>query len=195
MINAIVLAAGESKRMGRPKPLQPFEETTFLGHILSVLGASHVAATTVVLGAGASEIRNSVDLSDVQVVVNADYKKGQLSSLVAAMNALPAEVEAILLCLADHPFITVELVNRIVGKFVETGDPIIVPACDGERGHPTLFARLLFAQLLNAPEDQGARYVLYSNESKVLELETSEPGCLFGIDTPEDYARHFGRAP
>ena len=111
MINAIVLAAGESKRMGRPKPLLPFGQTTFLGHILSVLGASDVGVTTVVLGAGADTIRNSVDLSGVQVVVNADYEKGQLLSLVAAMNALPAEVEAILLCLVDHPFITVELVN------------------------------------------------------------------------------------
>ena len=77
---------------------------------------------------------------------------------------------------------------------METGGPIIVPVCDGERGHPTLFARSLFAQLLDAPEDQGARYVLYSNESKVVELETLGPRCLFGIDTPEDYARHFGQA-
>ena len=194
MINAIVLSAGESKRMGRPKPLLPFEETTFLGHILSVLGASDIAATTVVLGAEADTIRSSVGLSGVQVVINADYEKGQLSSLIVAMNALPAEVEAILLCLVDHPFITVELVNRIVGKFMETGGPIIVPVCDGERGHPTLFGRSLFTELLIAPEDQGARYVLYSNENKVVELDTSEPRCLFGIDTPEDYARHFRQA-
>ena len=195
MINAVVLAGGESKRMGRPKPLLPFEGTTFLGHILSVLRVSDVAVTTVVLGAQADAIADSVDLSGVRVVVNEAYERGQLSSLVAAMNAMPVETEAILLCLVDHPFVTAELVSRIVGKFAETGGPIIVPVYDGERGHPTLFARPLFAQLLRAPEDQGARYVLYSNESKVLELETSEPGILIGIDTPDDYVRHFGRTP
>ncbi|UCG46639.1 MAG: nucleotidyltransferase family protein [Phycisphaerales bacterium] len=195
MINAIVLAGGESKRMGRPKPLLRFEDTTFLGHIVSVLGHCDVEATTVVLGAEAETIGASVDLSGVKVVINEDYRMGQLSSLIAGMSGMSPETEAIVLCLVDHPFVTVEVVNRIVSKFRETGSRIIVPVFHGERGHPTLFARALFEELLNAPQDEGARHVLYSNEQSVLELETSEKGILIGIDTPDDYELHFGTAP
>lgn len=195
MIDAIVLAAGESRRMGRPKPLLPFEGTTFLGQIISVLAASDIDAITVVLGAEADQVTESVDLSDVRAVVNKDYQKGQLSSLVAAMVGIHPQTDAILLCLVDHPFITTQVVDAIANKFAETSGRIIVPVFNSHRGHPTLFARPLFGQLLNAPEDRGARHVLYSNESEVLELETSDSGILIGIDTPEDYARHFGRAP
>jgi molybdenum cofactor cytidylyltransferase len=195
MIDAIVLAAGESRRMGRPKPLLPFDGTTFLGQIISVLAASDINAITVVLGAEADQVTESVDLSDVRAVVNKDYQKGQLSSLVAAMLGIHPQTDAILLCLVDHPFITTQVVDAIANKFAETSGRIIVPVFNSHRGHPTLFARPLFGQLLNAPEDRGARHVLYSNESEVLELETSDSGILIGIDTPEDYARHFGRAP
>jgi molybdenum cofactor cytidylyltransferase len=195
MIDAIVLAAGESRRMGRPKPLLPFEGNTFLGQIISVLAASDIDAITVVLGAEADQVTESVDLSDVRAVVNKDYQKGQLSSLVAAMLGIHPQTDAILLCLVDHPFITTQVVDAIANKFAETSGRIIVPVFNSHRGHPTLFARPLFGQLLNAPEDRGARHVLYSNESEVLELETSDSGILIGIDTPEDYARHFGRAP
>ena len=95
----------------------------------------------------------------------------------------------------DAPFITEKVVNKIVKKFKETNNPIIVPVFNKTRGHPTLFSRSLFAELLGAPEDQGARYVLYSNEDKVLEVETAEEGILIGIDTPDDYIRHFGANP
>lgn len=195
MINAIVLAAGESKRMGKPKPLLPFGDTTFLGRVISVLGSSDVDATTVVIGAEADAVGKSVDLSGVRVVINKNYKKGQLSSLIAAMVDIPDGTEAILLCLVDHPFVTTQVVNAMANTFRQTGSHIIVPVFNGERGHPTLFAKPLFGELSSAPAERGARHVLYSNESKVLELETSERGILIGIDTPEDYMHHFGKAP
>ncbi|NIP23241.1 MAG: hypothetical protein GWN67_25190, partial [Phycisphaerae bacterium] len=80
-------------------------------------------------------------------------------------------------------------------KFKETNNPIIIPVFNKRRGHPTLFSGLLFNELLNAPHDQGARYVVYSNEEKILELETSESGILISIDTPDDYKSHFGVNP
>jgi molybdenum cofactor cytidylyltransferase len=91
----------------------------------------------------------------------------------------------------DNPFITKEVVNKIISTFKETNSPIIVPVFNKKRGHPTLFSKSLFDELLDAPEAQGARYVLYSNEKRVLELETSESGILIGIDTPEDYKLRF----
>jgi molybdenum cofactor cytidylyltransferase len=169
MINAIVLAAGESKRMGMPKPLLQFGETgvtTFLGQIVSVLQRARVDRTTVVLGAQSQRIRTAMDLS-----------------------------EAMLLCLVDNPFITVGVVDEVISAFRLTGRPIVIPVFEGERGHPTLFAREMFDQLLAAPVDKGARHAVYSNEAKIFEVPVSEPGIRYRIDTPEDYLSRFGIAP
>ncbi len=195
MINAIILAAGQSKRMGKPKPLLRFNDQTFLEQIISVLKHSDVDRITVVLGAEADTIRKSVDLTGTNIVINHDYQRGQLSSLTAGIKESPEDTEAILICLVDNPFITEEVVNKIVQTFKETNNPIIVPVFDKERGHPTLFSRSLFNELLSAPEEKGARHVLYSNEDKVLELEVSEHGILIGIDTQEDYKLYFGVNP
>jgi len=195
MINAIVLAAGESKRMGKSKPLLRFNDKTFLDQIISALRDSDVDRITIVLGAKAEMIKNSIDLSGTNIVINKDYQKGQLSSLIAAIEDTPQETDAILVCLVDNPFITKEVINKIIAKFRETNNPIIVPVFNGQRGHPTLFSRSLFSELVNAPEEQGARYVLHSNAEKVLELETSESTILTGIDTPEDYRFQFGTNP
>ncbi len=196
MINAIILAAGQSKRMGKLKPLLRFKkDKTFLDQIISVLKLSVLDRITVVLGAEAETIKKSVDLSGTNIVINENYQKGQLSSLVTAIMDTPEETEAILVCLVDAPFITKEVVNKIINKFKETNSPIIIPVFNSQRGHPTLFARSLFNELLNAPQDQGARYVLYSNEEKILELQTRESGVRIGIDTPDNYKFHFGANP
>jgi molybdenum cofactor cytidylyltransferase len=195
MIDAIILAAGRSQRMGKPKALLRFEDKTFLEQVISVLKLSDADRITVVLGAETETIKKSIDLSGTNIVINKDYQKGQLSSLIAAIEDTPEQTKAILICLVDSPFITKEVVNKIISKFKETNNPIIVPVFNKERGHPTLFSRSLFNELLGAPEEQGARYVLYSNEEKILELETSESGILIGIDTPADYKFHFGANP
>ncbi|MHC4463176.1 MAG: nucleotidyltransferase family protein [Planctomycetota bacterium] len=195
MINAILLAAGQSKRMGKLKPLLRFNDKTFLDQIISVLKISDVDRITVVLGAEAENIQKTVDLSATNIVINKDYQKGQLTSLITAIEQTPEETDAILVCLVDNPFITKGIVNKIISKFKETNNPIIVPVFNNKRGHPALFSKSLFHELLNAPEEQGARHVLYSNEEKILELETSENGILIGIDTPDDYKFHFGADP
>lgn len=195
MINAIILAAGESRRMGKPKPLLRFEDTTFLEQIISVLRRSLLDRITVVLGAKAKTIQRSTDLSGTDVVINKDYRKGQLSSLIAGLENAPPETEAILLCLVDNPFITTTIVNRIVSTFRETKRPIVVPVFNKKRGHPALFAKSLFKELINAPTEKGARYVVYSNEDKVVEVETPESAVLVRIDKPEDYRSYFGTGP
>jgi molybdenum cofactor cytidylyltransferase len=195
VIHALVLAAGESRRMGMPKPLLRFRDSTFLEQIVSVLQRSEVGGITVVLGAQAPTIRASIDLSGVSIVINEDYREGQLSSLIAGLRSLPPEAEAVLVCLVDSPFITAEIVKQVVEGFHETGKPIVVPAFEGRRGHPTLFARAVFEALLTAPAQEGARYVLRSHEDKVFEMDVPEPAILARIDTPEDYLSHFGVAP
>ena len=131
MINAIVLAAGESRRMGKPKPLLRFGEKTFLEQIISVLRLSDVDRITVVLGAEARTIQRSIDLSGTDIVINKDYRKGQLSSLTAGLKNAPPQTDAILVCLVDNPFITAAIVNQIVATFRETNSPIVVPVFNG----------------------------------------------------------------
>jgi molybdenum cofactor cytidylyltransferase len=195
MINAIILAAGESKRMGKPKSLLRFEDKTFLEQIISVLQRSLVDKVTIVLGAKAETIQRSIDLSGMDMVINKDYRKGQLSSLIAGLEKIPPETEAILVCLVDNPFITTTIVDRIIGTFRQTKGAIVVPAFNNKRGHPALFAKSLFKEIVNAPAEEGARSVVYSNEDKLVEVETSERAVLVHIDTPEDYRSYFGTGP
>ncbi len=195
MIEAIVLAAGESRRMEKPKPLLRFGSATFLEQIISVLRRSTVDRITVVLGAKAEMIADSVDLSKARVVVNTDYRQGQLSSLIAGLKKTPADTEAIVLCLVDNPLITPEIVDRIIEVFKQTQSPIVLPTFGGKRGHPALFSKLLFDDLRNAPTDMGARHVVHAHEDRIVEVEMSDDTILAKIDTPEEYRSHFGLAP
>jgi molybdenum cofactor cytidylyltransferase len=170
-------------------------DRTFLEQIVSVLREAEVDRLTVVLGAQAQMIRAATDLSGVDVVVNEDYRQGQLSSLVVGLKSLPGETEAILLCLVDNPFITTRTVNGVVGAFRVSGRPIVVPVFEGRRGHPALFARPMFQELLHAPADRGARHVLHAHEDRVFEVKVADPGILARIDTPQDYFSHFELAP
>lgn len=195
MINAIVLAAGESTRMGKPKALLRFGDHTFLERIIAVLQDAGVDRITVVLGAEAEAIKKAVGLSDVDVVVNRDYRSGQLSSLLAGLDEVSPEAEAILLCLVDGPFITAEIVRQVIATFGGAKAPIVIPTFEGRRGHPSLFARSMFEALREAPRDEGARHVVYANEDKVIEVDIPDRGVVTGINTPEDYRLHFGTDP
>lgn len=195
MINAIVLAAGESTRMGKPKPLLRFGDHTFLEQIIAVLQEARVDRTTIVLGAQAEAIEKAIDLSEVDVVVNRDYRNGQLSSLLAGLEVAPVQAEAILLCLVDGPFMTTEIVRQVIATFRTAGSPIVIPTFEGRRGHPSLFARSMFQELREAPVDEGARHVVYANENKIAEVEIADRGVVTGVNTPEDYRLHFGTEP
>lgn len=195
MINAIILAAGESKRMGKPKPLLRIKNKTFLEQIIFELKLSDIDRITVVLGADAEKIKNSIDLSGTNMVFNENYRNGQLSSLIAGLKDIPEEVEAILVFLVDNPFITKEIVNKIISKFKEANSAIIVPVFGKKRGHPTLFSKSIFNEIISAPKDRGARYVIYSNREKTFEIKMNEKEILAGINTPEDYKKYFDRDP
>lgn len=194
MIIAVVLSAGESSRMGRPKALLPIQGQKFIERIIRVLGQSRVGRTIVVLGHHADQLRGQIEHLPVEVVINPDYRSGQLSSLHAAIRHIRNDdrCDGMLVHLVDHPFIDVALVDALIQSFFETKKMIVVPRYKGKRGHPVIFSRELFGELLNAPLDQGAKAVVNTHRQETLEIEWQDEGITLDIDTPELYRRHVG---
>ncbi|MFQ5902896.1 MAG: NTP transferase domain-containing protein [Candidatus Binatia bacterium] len=194
MIAAIVLSAGESRRMGSPKALLPIGERPFAERIVTVLKATKVGKIVVVLGHNAEEIASKIVHLPITVVINKDYAKGQLSSLVVAIRSLEAEeVDGALVHLVDHPFLSPALVNHMIDRFYESKKLIVIPRHKGQRGHPVVFSSRLFPELLSTPLDQGAKAVVHAHRDETLEIETDEAGVTIDIDTPEEYRQHVGR--
>jgi len=192
MIAAVVLSAGESSRMGRPKALLPIEGETFIGRIVASLKQTQVGKIVVVLGHNSDLLAAAIRPLAVEILINPNYQLGQLSSLqVAVRNLLPdADCDGILVHLVDHPYIDASLVDRMIQQFYESKKDIIVPRCHGKRGHPVLFSRALFGELLDAPMDQGAKAVVNAHGNETLEIDTDEKGITVDIDTPELYRQH-----
>ncbi len=192
MIVAVVLSAGESSRMGRPKALLPIDGQTFIEKIVGALKKSSVAKVMVVLGHNADEMIQRIEHLRVEILVNPDYKLGQLSSLQVAVRRLEREpdCDGMLVHLVDHPYVNTELVQTMIKRYEDTGKLIVVPRYNGKRGHPVIFSRKLFSELLAAPVDQGAKAVVNAHRDDTLEIDTEAEGVTVDIDTPELYRQH-----
>ncbi len=192
MIVAVILSAGESSRMGRPKALLPVDGETFIERIVGALKASRVEKIIVVLGHNAEEMQQRMEQLPVTILINPEYKLGQLSSLQVALRYLKSDesCDGMLVHLVDHPYIDSALVDLMIERFYESNKLIVVPRCQGKRGHPVIFSRALFAELLNAPLDRGAKAVVNAHRDETLEIETDDAGIAVDIDTPELYRRH-----
>lgn len=192
MIAAVILSAGESSRMGRPKALLPIDGQTFIERIVNSLKQTRAGKIIVVLGHNAAEMTRRIEPLPVAILVNPDYKLGQLSSLQIAVRHLEGDrdCDGMLVHLVDHPYISAALVDRMIERFYDSKKLIVVPRCRGKRGHPVIFSRVLFAELLAAPAHQGAKAVVNAHRQETLEIDTDEEGIAIDIDTPELYRRH-----
>ena len=190
---AIILCAGESRRMGRPKALLACQGTTFLGHLLRVTAHPSIGIRRVVLGAAAEEIQRAASLAPEVVVVNQDWQRGQLSSLQAGMRALPKDgTDGMLVCPVDHPLISSQLVDKLIKAFRAQGKLIVMPTWEGHRGHPVIFAARLYQELLTANLEVGAREVVWAHQADIFELATNEQGVTQNIDDPETLRQATG---
>ena len=187
-IAGVILAAGESSRMGRDKALLPLGNHTFIDHIAAVLDGE-VDPLLAVLGYHAAEIQQQAQLPrSCRVLLNPDYRSGQLSSLKVAVRALANEpVGGALVCLVDHPAVSKTVVHALFERFQKTNAAILVPTFQGRRGHPVLFASRLFAELEAAPLDEGARAVVHRHADDVELVPVNEEGILWDVDRPDDY--------
>lgn len=186
-VSALLLAAGESQRMGRLKQLLPLGGSTLIEVVLENLLRSRLQEVIVVLGFGAEEIRPRVEAKGVRVAVNPRYKEGMASSLRVGLDALDPRAEGILVALADQPFIPPEVIDRLIKAFQGTSKGIVVPTFQGRRGHPVIFHRRYMEELRSLSGDQGGRKLLHRNPEDLLGVEVDCPGVITDIDTLEDY--------
>jgi len=186
-VSALLLAAGESQRMGRLKQLLPLGGSTLIEVVLENLLRSRLQEVIVVLGFGAEEIRPRVEAKGVRVAVNPRYKEGMASSLRVGLDALDPRAEGILVALADQPFIPPEVIDRLIEAFQGTSKGIVVPTFQGRRGHPVIFHRRYMEELRSLSGDQGGRELLHRNPEDLLGVEVDCPGVITDIDTLEDY--------
>ena len=192
MLAAVILSGGASQRMGSPKALLPYQGRPFLEHLLDVTRHPKISVRRVVLGVHAEPIAKAIHLLADEVVINADWEKGQLSSIQAALKSLPAGLDGILLCLVDHPLISANLVAELIAAFYTSQAPIVVPVFEGRRGHPVIFAARIFPELQNAPLDIGARAVVWAHRAEVFQFPTNEEGCVLNLNDPETFTRVTG---
>jgi molybdenum cofactor cytidylyltransferase len=188
-IEGILLAAGESRRMGYPKPLLKVGDETFVAHLAAAM-LKVVAHLTVVVGAHSDRVRPAIPADTrIRVVNNPDWVRGQLTSIKAGVRALPPEASAAIIHLTDHPTVKAETFAAVLDAYRQSGKPIVIARHAGHRGHPVLFDRSMFPELLDAPEEQGARVVVNADASRVVYTDVDDPGILLDLDTPEELAR------
>jgi molybdenum cofactor cytidylyltransferase len=192
MLAAVILSGGASRRMGSPKALLPYQGRPFLEHLLDVSRQSKIGLRRVVLGADAETIAKAIPLAREEIVINEDWERGQLSSIQAALRSLPAGTDGILLCLIDHPLISETLVHDLIENFYSSNKRIVLPLYEGRRGHPVIFSSSLYDELLKAPPETGARSVVWANAAEVLEVHTSEEGCILNLNDPDTMNKALG---
>jgi molybdenum cofactor cytidylyltransferase len=192
MVPAIVLAAGKSTRMGRSKALLPLGGAdTFLTRIVSSFRAAGVEEVVVVLGHDAEAIASALAERRVaaRIVVNADYERGQFSSLLAGLRAVDRPgVGGILLTLVDVPLVSPETIRAVAARHRVTAAPIVRPVSGSRHGHPVLIDRRLFDALRQADPTHGAKPVIRAHASAAGDVEVNDEGAFLDVDTPEEYA-------
>ena len=179
--------------MGSPKALLPINGETFVERIVNALKRTRVRKIIVVIGHKSEEMKEKIAHLPVEVLTNREYKTGQLSSLQVAIRHLlkTQNCAGVLVHLVDHPYIDSGLVDRMIETFGASGKLIVVPRYHGKRGHPVIFSRKLFTELLQAPIDQGAKAVVNAHADDTLHIDIDDAGVAIDIDTPDEYRRHI----
>ncbi len=187
MVSAILLAAGESKRMGKPKQLMPLGKTTILEQTIDNLLNSRVEEVIVVLGYRAEEMIKTIAHRPVNIVVNPIYHQGMSTAIVTGLNLVDDKARAVMLALADQPFIDSQTINRLIDEFGNHTKGIVVPTYQGKRGHPVIFAIKYKGELLGLKGDVGGKQMLKDHPDDILEVVADSPSINIDIDNIGDY--------
>jgi molybdenum cofactor cytidylyltransferase len=184
---AIILAAGESKRMGFPKMLLPFRGMTIIEQVIENAINSQVDETVVVLGADRNEIQKVISNWPVKNCNNEIYKEGMLSSVKCGFRFLPHDFEAALVFPGDQPLLRPEITDRVISAFRLSGKGIIIPVYEEKRGHPLLIGSRYREEVMLLDPAEGLRALAHRFSADVFEVEAGSPDILKDIDDQEDY--------
>ncbi len=190
-ISAILLAAGESKRMGTNKLSLPWGRKTVLERSLHVLFSSQVNEVLIVLSKRTWGLGQRLRRPRVKLVQNPQPEKGMSTSIRKGIQAMGQKSQAVLIALGDQPLLNAKTINALIRAYVEKKGTIIVPIFRGKRGHPVLFDRRYEKELLKLKKDVGARSLLERHDKDVYEVNSKSEGVIVDIDTWEEYLRRI----
>jgi len=196
-VSAILLAAGESRRMGAVNKLTlPIDGQPLLRHSAQTLLASRLQEVVAVLGYEADQAAPLLEDLDVTLVHNERYAEGQMSSVHCGLEALSGACEGVMICLADQPLLTPEDIDALIEAFGRRQQgSILVPTHRGRRGNPIVLAYAHRDEILGGGRDLGCKRLIERNPELVTRLEMETDHVVFDLDTPDDYAewqRRFG---
>ncbi len=184
---AVILAAGESKRMKVPKMLLPFNGITMIEKVIQNILNSEVFNILVVLGCYRNEISAVIDNLPVIKCLNDDYREGMLSSVKCGLRNLPDDAEAVMIFPGDQPLIEPEVTNRIIECYRQSGKGIVIPVHRNRRGHPLLFDSEFIETVLSLGKNDMLSSFIKEHRNDVKEIRVNSPGILKDFDTKEDY--------
>lgn len=188
MISAVILAAGQSRRMGQPKMLLPWGERTVIGQVITVFLRAGVEEITVVTGAAREQVEQAIQPFPVRQVYNSEYQHGEmLSSLQLGLRFLPNKVDGTFIGLGDQPQILESTVRLLCETYESRRSSLIVPSFQHRRGHPWLVARSLWSELLALRAPQSPRDFLNQHASEIEYVDVGTASVLADLDTPADY--------
>lgn len=188
-VSAILLGAGEAKRMGVNKLALPWGKKTVFEHCLDTLLRSNVKEIVVVLSKKTKGMRRQLDGAGVKVVMNALFRSGMSTSIRRGIRAIDPTSEGILIALGDQPFLKTRTINALIRAFVRGKGTIIVPSSQGRRGNPVIFDRKYEKELLSLRGDVGGRWIVERHPKDVWVVHVKSEGILKDIDTGDDYRK------
>ncbi|MCX7973036.1 MAG: nucleotidyltransferase family protein [Candidatus Aminicenantes bacterium] len=191
MICGLVLAAGESRRMGQPKLLLPYEGKSIIETVLATVKKSKLKRSYVVIRPEDNFIPPIAQTLGLEVIINPEPAKGMLSSVIIGLEKMPEETEAIVLVLGDQPGISASIIDLLIVGYRLKGKGLVLPIFQGKRGHPVLIDLKYRQEIRSCPPDLGLRYLIHLHPEDILEISVNEPAVVMDVDTAEDYLRHL----
>jgi molybdenum cofactor cytidylyltransferase len=191
-ITPVILAAGDSRRMGYPKALLPLGAEVFLTRILSTVRKAGLGKPKIVLGKAASVIQPRIEANQADILINRKPERGQLSSIQLAVSSLKPGCIAAMIWPVDQPLVSMELICSLVKLFLSSDALIAHPVHGGKSGHPSIFRKMIFPEILETPLGESPKKIVMQHKASTAVLPTDETGTVCDIDTPSDYENAIG---
>ena len=186
-ISALLLAAGESKRMGRQKLLLPFGTSTIIEQVVDNLLNSKIDEVIVVVGYRAAELVKRITSKPIKIAVNPQYHQGMSTSIIAGLNLIDKRANAVMIVLADQPGIKSKVIDKLIEEFHRHDKGIVIPTYQGNRGHPIIFSIKYKGAFLKLTGDVGGREIIDKHREDILEIPVDSKGINADVDTVSDY--------